>query len=580
MGPDLAKAKTTLTATQLIWANRATFRVASTTTISESLLDQMLHGSAQVPAAEWTGGVVGSTLDSTKCNVCHYNLPTKYAGSSFHANAAPAGPQAAANLSSCAECHKNTAPANIVGTPTTPLDHSATLSGGALLNIDCVACHVKTSAGSVGGFTGAGFHAKVGSQSPTSCTLCHYVTEPSGSFAFAGKSALTAGFRHSSTFAPGDCVTCHAMTNANIVSLITANGAVSTNFAGGLFHQHVTSASITSCVDCHIKPATNPSVSNVDSQHMSHASTSVPADCYSCHKSDLVQGVKPTAWNKSTPFHSGTNTTMTTGGTTLTSCKECHGLTNGGGATAGTNNDLPTGLSPSMTLSTYPAGNATLYDQIDHRAPSVAGVDCNVCHTNIGPTGQKWKSASFHLHVTVDGSTTACETCHSNLLPTGTANGENHASGHATCGGCHSNPAGTGVIGSSSNPPNWLGAGAPATITLQPPSGSGWGTTTMPHPTTTGGVTCAQCHGSASNGNLIYGWDHTRAPVANNGLSYCIYCHYQNQVIVPQSTGIVTKGRHEGTPTPTQGCDASKCHVPGFHGFTLPNGFSGGRWHD
>ncbi len=588
MGPDPSKALTSVNAVQLNYSNQATFQVASTTSTTEALADQMLHGSIQVPASLWVNSTVSDPggLDSTKCATCHFNLPTKYAGSSFHASASPAGPQAAANLSACTECHVNTTPPHIVGPSLTPMDHAATLSSGAVLSNDCVVCHTKTTAGT--SFTGANFHGQIGTASASTCTTCHYVTEPAGAFAFAARTPQTVGFKHSSSFAPGDCNACHNLTNAQIKTLISSNGKVSTNFSGAQFHKNIAPSSITSCVDCHTKSAiANPTVSSTDAQHMNHSSTTVGADCYLCHTTDLATGVTPTAFAKSNLFHAGTNSNMSKAGTVINSCQECHGLTNGGGSTLGTNNELPATIVSSTTLSTYPAGNSTLYDQIDHTAPSATGKDCNVCNTNIGPTGPKWKSALFHAKVTISGPSTACETCHANLKPAGLANGEDHTSAHTACGTCHTDPAGTGTIGSTSSPPNWLGAvggSIPPTITLPAPTGTGWANLTLPHPTPATGVTCAQCHGTVIGANVI-AWDHSHAPAQSSGQPYCMYCHLRTQQVVATAglTSFQTEPQtHNANKVPggilaTDTC--LYCHTSGSHqhqNVTYPNPWNSG----
>ncbi len=586
MGPDPTQALTTVSAVQLNYANLATFQVASTTTVTETLSDQIIHGSTQIPAALWVGATVGNPggLDTAKCNTCHSNLPTKFAGSSFHATSVPAGPQAAANLSACTECHINTVPQNIVGPVLSPMDHDAVLSSGSVAASDCLVCHVKASAGT--SFSGASFHSKIGAASASTCTTCHYVTAPAGAFAFTGRSTFTPGFKHSSAFAPGDCNSCHTLTNTQINTLVTANGKVSTNFASAFYHKNITPASITSCMDCHTKTTiVNSTVSTTDTQHMNHNSSSVGNDCYLCHSNDLVAGVTPTAFAKTNLLHAGTNTSLTKAGATISSCQECHGLTNGGGAVAGTNNDLPGGLVNTDVASTYPAGNTTLLDQFDHRVAGATGKDCNICHTNIGATGPKWKAAKFHAKVTVTGPSTACETCHANLLPPGVANGENHATAHTACGTCHTDPAGTGTIGSSTSPANWKGAagGIPVNVTFLPPTNSGWASLTLPHPVPATGVTCAQCHG-ATIGPVIIGWDHKNMPTAPGGVNYCMYCHLTGQKIVATAglTAFQTKPQnHHADKVPggiiaTDTCEY--CHTPGSytHPTTYPNPWNSG----
>ena len=595
-GPDPTKPLTQLPAVHVNYTNLATFQFGPQTNLTETLSDQLLHSSTQIITSApsvWTGGVVGSTLDPAQCMQCHTNLPTKYAGSSFHAAVTPPGPEASASLTACAVCHLNTTPANIVGIPSTfvtpfltPMDHSANLSSGTVLANDCIVCHTKTTAGT--SFSGASFHNNIGSASPSTCTTCHAYTEPTGAFAFTGHSAQTLGFKHASSFAPGDCNACHSLTNTQVNTLITAHGKVSTNFSGGLFHKNVAPTGVTSCVDCHTKTAiANPTVSAIDAQHMNHNSTTVGSDCYMCHKNDLAASITPTAFGKSNLFHAGTNTNLSVSGSVVSTCTECHGLTNGGGSVPGTNNEIPAaGAKNTDVASTYPAGNTTLMDQIDHNDTTVTGKDCDICHTNIGPTGPKWKSAKFHANVAVTGPATACESCHANLRPAGIANGEDHSvtapMSHTACGTCHTNPAGTGTIGSTSSPPNWLnavGGSIPATITFPAPTGSGWAPLTLAHPVPATGVTCAQCHGT-SVGATVIGWDHGHMPALPSGAKYCMYCHLTGQQVVATAglTKFQTKAiNHHGTIGPTDTCEY--CHTPGqnvHQNFSYPNPWNSG----
>jgi hypothetical protein len=192
---------------------------------------------------------------------------------------------------------------------------------------------------------------------------------------------------------------------------------------------------------------------------MSHTSNQVSGqDCAQCHSGDVAAGVTPTAWSKSDSFHTSVS---------ATTCKECHGLSNGS-AVAGTGNNLPAALTNSHNLTTASAGSGVSgqYDRITHTATDVAGKDCTVCHTVAGstiPTGKispAWNNAKFHANVTT--ITGQCATCHTNLKPSSVVSGMDHSTITSDCAGCHTYP-GTGIAGTTAN---WLGAanGGPHTV--------------------------------------------------------------------------------------------------------------------
>src|SRR5437868_778976 len=206
-----------------------------------------------------------------------------------------------------------------------------------------------------------------------------------------------------------------------------------------------------------------------------HGSSSVVGkDCFVCHAADAQ--TSGSAWSKSDSFHGAVSNPG--------SCRECHGLTNGGGATAGTNNNLPVGLTNSSTVTSAAADSATgvpagTLDQITHADLNVSSHDCSFCHrqkgvsTVSGVQGQEWAQAAFHASFTsanplvMNGSTGRCSDCHMNVRPTAAFPTFDHSAYTASpatqdCSTCHTWP-GTGTPTSA----NWLGASAaPPLVTL------------------------------------------------------------------------------------------------------------------
>jgi hypothetical protein len=381
----------------------------------------MLHSSTQVPASI-----------ASDCAACHSqsNLGI-YAGGKFHASLTAKG---LAQPTSCRDCHAGTLPVDIVGSSSLKsMDHASPLSGGgsSSSNFDCATCHTQPGVT----FADGQFHFKVSSKTPTNCTSCHYGVMPQ---------TPIKKMAHASNFAVQDCLACHAQPTS-----AQANNPATTDWAGGLYHGKISTAP-SSCIDCHSgqKPS-GVTVSTIDSQHMSHMSTSLGTECATCHLND--QSTSPRAWQKNSQFHVKV--------TSPTACQDCHGLTNGGGATAGTNNDLPAGLTFSDTKTTSSVAAANTFVQITHKDINVAGKDCNICHSQVGPGGTKWKSGQFHAKVTtltLNGTSGRCDNCHMNVKPTVVVSGMNHSTiGTQDCSACHNYP-GTGTQAAG----NWLGAAA------------------------------------------------------------------------------------------------------------------------
>jgi cytochrome c551/c552 len=321
----------------------------------------------------------------------------------------------------------------------------------------------------------------------------------------------------------------------------------------GAYHSAVSSQP-GACVDCHsgALPAANASTqsswvytltlgstSTNQAQWMNHGSSSVAGkDCVVCHAADAK--ASGSAWSKADYFHGPVAAPG--------SCKECHGLTNGGGSVAGTKNNLPVGLTNSSLLTTASANATTgipagTHDQITHTDVNVSARDCNFCHTQKGVStaagvqGQEWAQAGFHVKFTsanplvMNGTTGRCSSCHMNVKPGATFTAFDHstfssATGSQDCSSCHSWP-GTGTASSA----NWLGAGAsPQYIPVggfqvaQPPAATPTtqlGINNLPHPAVGTGVACTACHNSQAGGKNAIGYDHLSALINTN----CSSCH-------------------------------------------------------
>ncbi len=316
-------------------------------------------------------------------------------------------------------------------------------------------------------------------------------------------------------------------------------------------------------------------------QWMNHGSGSLAGkDCFACHAADAKQS--GSAWSKSDSFHGAVSSPS--------SCSECHGLSNGGGSVAGTNNNLPVGLTNSSTVTSAAADVTTgvpagTLDQITHADFNVSSHDCNFCHTQTGAStvsgvqGKEWAQAGFHASFTsanplvMNGSTGRCSDCHMNVKPTAGFILFDHSAFSATpgtqdCSACHSWP-GTGTP----TAPNWLGAGAaPAIVTL---TNWGYGTpatniVTFAHPSPSTYTSCAQCHAGSDYSHIIdFNHDGLTSNVTINGVAplttpnlgtsiydpsanptFCVACHSSNSPWVSRGvSSTITANTTSGSTT-------------------------------
>jgi NapC/NirT cytochrome c family, N-terminal region len=588
--------------------------VTGMTSATSTLVNQMMHDSTQVPDPFNMGPSTTSTKYSAGfCWRCHSAPPPTPAGSAYqptgtittysqgdfhdalNATVTSTGTPltGAAQPTSCADCHTAMRPAGIVqlaGSDFAPMDHTATwpsatitTSAGKTIpnttgvpSLDCFNCH-RTSLG--GQWSDGIFHANTKGATPADCTVCHYTL-----LADTAKSDKVNGtffaMKHASAQVKvQNCQACHTGALAAV-----QGGSPSTtttaNWSGALFHKYTPSQPV-ACADCHTvttpaaqtaatlsysftswtygsSTSTQSSSTVAQAQFMNHASPMLAGkECSACHQADATTGVTTaTAWSKSDTFH-----TLVT----ASSCKECHGLTNGGGAVAGTNNDLPPQLTSSSVVSTASGlANsgipANTYDQISHMDPSVTSRDCNACHRQQGPSttagiqGKEWAQASYHANVAPPPA--LCAQCHLNVMPTNPAfTGYNHlqlvsggtvATGAANlklttdCSGCHTQHIGV----------NWLDAAgaAPHTVSFLSTNScvnchTVGGPTTNTGATLTSGTAIGMPTGLLSLGNNKLSFYHVD-PNGKYDLSAtsCIICHNSaaNSVLVSAtSTNII-----------------------------------------
>jgi len=583
--------------------------VTSMTSTATTLMNEILHVSSAIPPQVSPGPT--ATPDYAKCWHCHTSTGTtvtSFSDGVFHPaltnySATPGGtptplPQP---TSQCFDCHVQMRPPGIVqkaASDLQPMDHNATLTSAVTIGgvsvtgvagIECAVCH--RSPGNT--WADGVFHANIGAAVPQDCTVCHYPL-----MVDAARSDLTSGVNYtmkhaSSALTFQNCQVCHA----GALSKSANTPIASTLWQGGAFHPSLASQP-TACVTCHavsLPPSNTPTQSSVTyslalgvtstngGQGMNHGSSWVAGkDCVVCHAVDAK--TSGSAWSKSDSFHGHVSN--------VTSCKECHGVTNGGGSVAGTNNNLPVGLTNSTTVTSAASDNSTgipagTLDQITHADINVTSHDCNFCHTQQGVStvagvqGKEWARANFHASFTstnplvMNGTTGRCSNCHMNVKP-GASFAFDHstftnAAGSQDCNSCHAWP-GTGTPTAA----NWLGAAAaPAVVTL-----TGWSsgtsitssTVTFAHPRPSTYTSCAQCH-VGTNFSTIVDFNHdgltsnvtidgvTPAAQPNLGTTqynastnptFCVHCHNSKSPWINNSrSSTITANTTSGSTTVT-----------------------------
>lgn len=519
--------------------NRTGGLVTSTTSVQTTLYNGMLHTST-VLRPELSAGPT-TMPDYAKCWHCHAT-DAGYTDGVYHealrqyratmGGAVTVLPQP---TSQCNDCHSNMWPRNIVQRGTTnlqPMDHAAQFTamvniGGRMVNrvnqLDCSTCHADPG----GSWADAGFHAVTGSATPTDCVQCHYPL-----MADAPKSDVTSAPTYKMAHRSGvitfqACERCHPTA---LAQSRTAPTPLATTWRTGAYHGSSLAAQPAACNDCHntvSRPATTTQgtvsyalaqgmTATNQAQWMNHASAVLTGrDCAVCHAADAR--ATGSAWSKAAKVHGPL--------ASVTTCNECHGITNGRGTTVGTNNNMPAGLTDTATVTTASAATgvpAGTHDQIAHTDLNVTGKECRFCHTQQGAStnpmiaGKEWAQAAFHRNFTganplvTNGTTARCSNCHLNVKPGAAYTAFNHAAYTATspqdCSSCHSWP------GTNPAAPNWRGAtGAHAA------SGS----------TAASVLDCNTCHGQggAANTRLMVPAASHYGGVANG--NRCISCHIE-----------------------------------------------------
>lgn len=328
---------------------------------------------------------------SQDCSSCHPVTAFQWTGAGFNHNVFPLVQGHSAVK--CTDCHKT----------------------GSYTNapVDCNSCHQQD-------FLSAKSPDHVASQFSTSCSNCHTLAP--------GWKPVTfnhAGFPLTLGHSIPACIDCHkggnyANTSTDCYSCHTTDYTATTS------PNHVTSGITTACQTCHTttpgwKPATfNHSVFPLTLGHATPACTdchingnytTIPTDCYSCHKTD---------------FTTATNPNHITSGF-ATTCQTCH-TTNPGWKPANFNHSvfpLTLGHATPACTDCHKNGNYT-----------TTPTDCYSCH-------QTDYQGTTNPNHTTSGIPTTCQTCHT-TNPGWQPASFNHTSfpltlGHATptCNDCH-----------------------------------------------------------------------------------------------------------------------------------------------
>lgn len=588
-------------------------QVTSTSSATVNLVEQMLHSSTAIPSSHWAGGVVGSSLTCTDCHTGGIATPTD----SFHYELASPTTLWPNQPTTCKDCHLATMPTNIVGPANRYMDHAAVLSNGTTAGAafngsgDCFKCH--TQPGVVGNWLAYGsFHSNIAGAglTPNNCTTCHYL-DVSSLKSSPTINGVNTHMMHASAQVTQDCATCHTMPTAAQIATSGYPVLTPSIWSGGIYHGKITTQP-TACNDCHSseKPTmTTQSLVDASSpslEFMSHTSQWASSkDCSVCHleTKNLAAGTSPTAFSRTSSFHTGVSSGVTT-------CQECHGLTNGNGSTPGTGNTIPAAITTTSNVSAVgnvgavitpeyssPASGSPIYDMVDHADYNVSSRDCATCHTppaaNAGADYTQWQSAKFHTKVTtVDTSNGKCANCHYNLMPNASFTGYDHtklisATGSVTlpnglgkitsdCSSCHTQDIGT----------DWLKA--TATGHTQPFGncagchGVGGSYKNDLPPTTTwysftGAPYDSKCQSSGGNknwnaNNCPGGYNHDPADLGQTTLPDCMTCHTQTAAgiagvgVTWSQTGFIShsawtysSSHNNGS---TQSC--SPCHSQNF----------------
>ena len=238
----------------------------STTTVTDTIYNGMLHASTVLPAALAAGPT--SSPDNSKCWHCHTNnngIVTAFRNGQYHKaltsfRATPTGAVApfAQPTSQCSDCHSFMMPDGIVelnGSDLWPMDHSAVLANPITVNgatvakvsdLDCSFCHKSPGVAWSDGV----FHANLPSTAVVSdCVSCHYPIIADAPVADTVSGTQYAMKHLSKQVTAQACQPCHPMAVANR-AMLPASAAL---FKPGVFHTSTSVATQpTACLDCHV----------------------------------------------------------------------------------------------------------------------------------------------------------------------------------------------------------------------------------------------------------------------------------------------------------------------------------------
>jgi Seven Residue Repeat len=508
----------------------------------------------------------------TTCQTCHST--TDWTGATFNHNTTKFPLTGAHITVACATCHVNN---NYTTLPT-----------------NCVGCHQVDYNN-----TNAPPHASSGF--PTTCETCHSTTDWTG-----------ASFNHNTTKFPltgahitVPCAQCHVKNNYTTVPL-DCYSCHTKDFTGTTNPNHVSVGFPTNCALCHTTATWTTSTFNHNSVfpltgahatvacascHVKGNYTTVPTDCYACHKADYNGTTNPNHASAGFP----------------TSCATCHNTTSWTGA-AFDHNKTPfplTGAHKTVACATCHINNVFTGTPTDcyschtkdyngttnpnHKATGLP-TDCVVCHNTTAWTGAVFDHNKTAFPLTGAHKTVLCVSCHVNnnftTLPTdcyschtkdynGTTNPNHKTAGFpTTCATCHNTTAWTGAVFDHSKTPfpltgahktvpcaschiNNVFAGTP-TDCFSCHTKDYNGTTNPNHKTAGFPTDCMVCHNTTAWTGAVFDHNKTAFPLTGAHKTVaCISCHVNNNY----------------TTVPT---DCFSCHKADYTGTTNPNHASAG----
>jgi len=406
----------------------------------------------------------------TDCAQCHST--SSWANATFDHNALSGFPLTGAHASvTCTQCHtsSNFALAPRVCNGCHMTDYNQTTNPNhvaAAFPVDCSQCHSTLN------WTSATFdHSKTpfpltGAHIATPCAQCHLNNNYTNVATNCDACHLqtykqTTNPNHTSAGFPLNCAVCHS----------------TTNWTSATFNHSTTAFPLTGahvsvpCASCHV----------------GNNYTTVPTDCYSCHKSDFTGVQNPnhvaagfpttctachntTTWANATFDHNALSGFPLTGAHASAACTQCH---------TSSNFALAPRVCNGCHMTDY---NGTTNP--NHVAASFP-VDCSLCHSTINWSGASFDHSKTPFPLTGTHISTPCAQCHLN---------NNYTNLATNCDACHLTSY------QQTTNPNHTSAGFPLNCALCH-STTNWTGATFNHATTafplTGAhvtVPCASCH--------------------------------------------------------------------------------------